>query len=137
VFVHLDGFFLIDGHEMDIGTAIPARANFWNITEDEARERYKADLATMAEEASHDHSGHDHGHAHGVTTLQKEVTSILVLMATDPRSKLPANLQRDARSMAFQGEIKEKYKAQAVSPVAPMRQLLTTSWAMCDWCCCI
>lgn len=125
VFVHLDGFFQIDGHEMDLDTAIPARANFWNITVDQVRERYKADLAAMAEEAAHDHGGHDHGHAHVVTTLQKEVSAILVTMATDPKSKLPAQLQRATRSISFQSELKDKYAAaQAVSPVEPMRQLL-------------
>ena len=124
VFVHLDGFFLIDGHEMDLETAIPARANFWGITEDEAREKYKADIAAIEEEASHDHSGHDHGHAHTVTTLQKEVTSILVVMATDPKSPLPAELQRAARSQSFSSQIGEKYKVQAVSPVEPMMQLM-------------
>jgi len=126
VFVHLDGFFQIDGHEMDLDTAIPARANFWNISEEQVLERYKDDLAAMAEEAAHDHAGHEHGHghAHVVTTLQKEVSAILVTMATDPKSRLPARLQRATRAVGFQSELKEKYKAQAVSPVEPMRQLL-------------
>lgn len=124
VFVHLDGFFLIDGHDKPVDEALAKRAIFWNLSEEETRKKYAADLATIAEEASHDHSGHDHGHAHVVTGLQKEVSAVLLTMATDPRSKLPARLQRDTRALNFQNEIKEKYKAQAVSPVEPMRQLL-------------
>jgi putative ABC transport system permease protein len=124
VFVHLDGFFLIDGHETPVQEAVAARANFWHITAEEARERYAADIKAIEEEASHDHSGHDHAHAHAVTDLQKEVTSILVVLATDPRSSLPPGLQRSGRALSFQSAIKDKYSAQAVSPVEPMRQLL-------------
>ncbi|MFO1095851.1 MAG: ABC transporter permease [Planctomycetaceae bacterium] len=128
VFVNLEGFFQIDGHELDLETAIPARASFWNETEEQVRERYKDDLAVMAEEAAHDHGGHDHGHDHGhghvVTKLQKEVSAILVTMKTDPKSALPAQLQRATRSISFQSELKDKGRAQAVSPVEPMRQLL-------------
>lgn len=122
VFVHLDGFFLIDGHDLKPTDAIPARMYFWNITEEEALKRYEKDLAAIAEEASHDHGAHHHAHA--VTTLQKEVSAILVVMATDPKSPLPAGLQRSGRSLSFSSEIRERYRAQAVSPVEPMRQLL-------------
>lgn len=124
VFVHEEGFFLLEGHETPVAEALEARATFWNLTLDETRERYKEDLAVIAEEASHDHSAHDHAHAHVVTTLQKEVTSILVVMKTDPQSNLPPQLQRAARSQGFQSFIKQENRAMAVSPVEPMRKLL-------------
>lgn len=125
-FVHLDGFFLLDGHETPVEDALVARASFWNLTLDEAREKYKDDIAAIEAEAAHDHSGHDHGHAHAhvVTRLQKEVTSILVVMQTDPNSKLPEALQRSTRALGFQSFIKQENRAMAVSPVEPMRKLL-------------
>ena len=125
-FVHLDGFFLLDGHETPANEALEARASFWNLTLEETREKYAADIKTLEAEAAHDHSGHDHGHghAHVVPGLQKEVTSILVVMATDPKSKLPASLQRSTRALGFQSHIKQENRAMAVSPVEPMRKLL-------------
>jgi putative ABC transport system permease protein len=124
VFVHLAGFFLLDGHDKPAQEALERNAIFWGLTPEEARERYKADLAAIAEEASHDHGHEGHHHAHVVPDLQKEVTSILIRMATDPKSPLPAGLQRSGRALSFQSEIKEENRAMAVSPVAPMRKLL-------------
>jgi putative ABC transport system permease protein len=125
-FVHLDGFFLLDGHETPWDEALKARESFWNLTPDEAHEKYKDDIAAIQAEAAHDHSGHDHGHvhAHVVPGLQKEVTSILVVMQTDPNSKLRPQLQRATRSLGFQSAIKQENRAMAVSPVEPMRKLL-------------
>lgn len=122
VFVHLDGFFLLEGHDKPVDEAVARIAKFRGMSEEVVRERYKSDLAQIAAEAAHDHSGHHH--AHGITDLQKEVTSILVVMAADPRSPLPASLQRAARSQSFRSDINQGFQAQAVSPVEPMRRLL-------------
>lgn len=125
VFVHLDGFTMLDGHDKPVEEALTRSQTFWKLTPEEAREKYKDDLAAIAEEASHDHGDHEgHHHAHAVPKLQREVTSILIRMATDPKSPLPAGLQRSGRAISFQTDIKEEDRAMAVSPVAPMRKLL-------------
>jgi putative ABC transport system permease protein len=125
VFVHLDGFFLLDGHDKPVEEALKRNETFWKLTPEEAQEKYKADLAAIAEEASHDHGSHEgHHHAHAVPDLQKEVTSILIKMAIDPKSPLPAGLQRSGRAISFQTDIKDEDRVMAVSPVAPMRKLL-------------
>jgi putative ABC transport system permease protein len=131
VFVHLDGFFLLDEHEKPIGEAIQREARFWRVSEEEIRTRYRSDLDRLAREAAHEehgaeepgHEGHHH-HAHFISNLQKEVTSILVVTACDPSRKLDCNLQRSANALSLKAELKEGFQSQAVTPVEPMKKLL-------------
>jgi putative ABC transport system permease protein len=62
---------------------------------------------------NHDHGhGHDHHHSHGVPDELKEVTAILLRM------------QNTQTALLFSGEFKKGFKAQAVNPIIPMRQLM-------------
>lgn len=124
VFVHLDGFFLLDGHDKPVDEAVQRLAKFYTVPESQVREWYADDLERIAEEATHDHSGHEHHHVHAVSDLQKEFTSILVLAAAEGSGPFPENLKRSMTAMSLQGNINDGFQAQAVSPVAPMKKLL-------------
>ena len=130
VFVHLHGFFLLDGHEKPIDEAIQREADFWRVSEEEIRNRYRSDLEQIAREAAHEEHGAEepghegHHHAHFISNLQKEVSAILVVTACDPSRKLDCNLQRSTSALSLKAELKEGFQAQAVTPVEPMKKLL-------------
>ena len=121
VFVHIDGFFALAGHEKPLEEALKREADFFGEDVETLRERYKDDIAHAQAEAeahaSGDH-GHDHGHAHFVSDLQKEVTSILLVMKGD-------DLKRSMVTFDLQAQLKEGLKAQGVNPVQVMSRLMT------------
>ena len=120
VFVHIDGFFQLAGHEKPVKEAIEREAKFYGETEDQIRQRYAADLAEIAKHEGHDHS-HGHHHAHGpMSNLQKEVTSILLVMKGGDDS-----LRRSSAALAMQSNLKKGFQAQAVNVVGVMARLLT------------
>jgi putative ABC transport system permease protein len=112
VFVHLDGFYQIQGHDKPFDEAIKREREFFGeppLSDEE--------LATQVArlQKKYSHEGHDHGshdHFHDVPDLQKEVTSILVI----GKNPIASNLLR--------GEINNGFKAMAVNPIFPMRQLM-------------
>ncbi|MCA9079696.1 MAG: ABC transporter permease [Planctomycetaceae bacterium] len=117
VFVHIDGFFMLDGHDKPIEEAISREMNFFDETREEVEERYKADLADIrahaAEEASGDHAHHHHDHS--VSDLQKEVTAILLQLKDDDFGN---------RALGIQSQVKETLRVQAVRPVGVMKRLM-------------
>lgn len=112
VFVHLDGFYMLEGHDKPLEEAIRRVAEFYGESLDEA------EIAAQVEKysAAHDHDhGHDHSHhhhAHDIPEIQKEVTAILVQM------------RKPIMAPMFQAQMKEGMKAQAVSPIAEIRWLM-------------
>lgn len=122
VFVNLNGFFAIAGHEKPVEEAIAREADFFGESEEEVRAYHAEDLKELAAHAGHDHSAggeHEH-HDHPTPDLQKEVTSILVLMRSDPeRPTLSQSL-----ALGFAAELKEGFKAQAVNPIVPVTRLM-------------
>lgn len=117
VFVHIDGFFQLAGHDKPVNEAIEREAKFYGETEDQIKERYKKDLEEIAKHADHDHSAHDHHHA--ISDLQKEVTSVLLVM------KGKDSLRRSNAAMAMQTNMKKGFQAQAVNVVGVMARLMT------------
>jgi putative ABC transport system permease protein len=112
VFVHLDGFYQIQGHDKPFDEAIKREREFFGEPP-LSDEEFAAQVAKLKKKYSHeghDHSSHDH--FHDVSDLQKEVTSILVLCKTDIASNL------------LRGDINKGFKAMAVNPIFPMRQLM-------------
>ncbi len=120
VFVNLNGFFAIDGHEKPIDEAIAREADFFGETVEEVRKYHEKELAFYEKEMKEDHHEHGHGHAHALPMLQKEVTSILVKMKFDPKN--PTLSQ--SRAIGFSAKLKEGFKAQAVNPIRPMQRLM-------------
>jgi putative ABC transport system permease protein len=128
VFVHLDGFFLLDGHDKPIDEAIARLADFRRVDKSVIEEKYRSDLERLKEEAAHEEhegDGHHH-HAHFVSDLQKEVTSVLIVPRCDPERAhvMPCDLQRTGAALAIETELKQGFEAMAVNPVVPMRKLL-------------
>ncbi|HET6425572.1 MAG TPA: FtsX-like permease family protein [Planctomycetaceae bacterium] len=114
VFVHLDGFYQIQGHDKPFDEAIKRERDFFGepplSTEELAKE--VARLNKKYGHEHHDHGGHDH--FHDVPELQKDVTSILLLMKTPMAAAL------------FAGEWKKSFRpAMAVNPIPVMSQLMT------------
>jgi putative ABC transport system permease protein len=111
VFVNIEGFFLISGHEKPPEEAISRLQDFgYEVTPEQQ--------AVIREAAGghddHDHAGHDHGsHApHPVPDDLKEVSFILV------RTKSPT------ASIMLAAELNEGMRAQAVNPIIVISRLM-------------
>lgn len=91
VFIHIDGFFQIAGHEKPADEAAAKAAAFelfqkqnggkpvpQEAPAEPTPEPKPAPAKAKDAHAGHDHSGHDHGHHHELPDEQKEVTAILV-----------------------------------------------------------
>ena len=105
VFVHLDGFYMISGHEKPLEEALARERKFFgNISEDSAR-------AAAAQG--------DGGHAHGeVPEAQKEVTAILVNMKGDDIG------ERTGAEIRLRSQLNEGVQAQAVKPIVQIQRLM-------------
>jgi len=110
VFVNIEGFFLISGHEKPPEEAIQRLKDFgFEVTEEQA---------AVIREASgghddHGHAGHDHGHApHAIPDDLKEVSFILVRTKTS------------LASIMLSSEINEGMRAQAVNPIQVISKLM-------------
>jgi putative ABC transport system permease protein len=112
VFVHLDGFYQIQGHDKPFDEAIKREREFFGEPA-LSNEELATQVAKLQKKYGHDHHDHaGHEHFHDVPDLQKEVTSILLLCKTP----IAANL--------LAGDYKKSFKAMAVNPIFPMRQLM-------------
>lgn len=115
VFVNLEGFLMLSGHEKPITEAIEREAKFFGEDVEELRTRYAKEIA---EAGSHDHSAHDHDHAHTLPLVQREITSVLVIC----KGKDPA--RRAVAAMQLSTKLKEGFQAMAVNPVMVMQELM-------------
>lgn len=115
VFIHLDGFYQVSGHDKPFREGIVREREFFGeppLSEAELSAEV-ARLEKKYSHASHDHGSHaGHEHFHDVPDLQKEVTSILVLV----KNPIVAPL--------MEGELKKGFKVMGVNPIKPMRQLM-------------
>ncbi len=109
VFVHLDGFYLIDGHDKPLLEAIERERAFMLKPPLTAEQR--AEVQAQADKAAAVHS-------HEISESQKEVTAILLTMNGDNVA------ERSMRAISLQNELKEGNQAQAVNPVRQMRWLM-------------
>jgi putative ABC transport system permease protein len=123
VFVNINGFFAINGHEKPLDEAIAREAEFMIQTLEQIREFHAKDIAALAQHEAEmktktkDEQEHDH---FPLIDLQKEVTSILLRMKSEPGKEILAS----TRALKFSNDLKEGFKAQAVNPVVPLRDLL-------------
>jgi len=123
VYVHLDGFYMISGHEKPADeAAAKAEAIKKMLGEDshDSHEEAEAHSDEHSDDAhaddDHGHDGHDHhGHHHGpIPDEQKEVTAILV------RTKNPIITPQ------LQGLINDRPEAQAAVPTQQIALLFST-----------
>ena len=116
VFLNIEGFYAIAGHETPLNEVEDRLNNFYASDPDQlklALDQIAEARAHEEEEAAHDHGHHHHHHA--TPDAAKEVTAILV--KTRPESPFdPINLS---------GEMREGYQAMGVNPMRPIRKLMT------------
>lgn len=115
VFVNIEGFFLISGHEKPAEEAIQRLKDFgYEVTE--AQQEAIREASSGHDHHDHDghgHAGHDHGHApHGIPDDLKEVSFILLRTKTSLASIMLAS------------EINEGMRAQAVNPIQVISRLM-------------
>jgi putative ABC transport system permease protein len=118
VFVNLDGFFSMAGHDKPATEAIKRLKDFgYEVTPEHEQNLLKA-AAELAhhgeeEEGHDDHAGHDHSaHFHSLPSDLKEVSFLLV------RTKRPA------QGIALTAQINEGVRAMATNPIRPMARFL-------------
>lgn len=110
VFVHMDGFYQIAGHEKPADEAAEKAAAFAKAAGVEGPAPKPA--VPHDDHAGHDHSGHDHHH-HDIPDEQKEVTAVLLI------TKAPT------LSIQLSAKINEEPYAQAAVPFQQISWLLT------------
>lgn len=111
VFVPLEGFYAIAGHETPVAEALQREADFFGEKVNPER------LAELQEEERREKEAHasgGHHHHHETPDFQKEVTAIFVNMKTPSAAAL------------YSGKMRKSYKAQAINPMMPMRRLMDT-----------
>lgn len=115
VFVNLEGFFLIDGHEKDPDEAVQRLRDFgYEVT---AAQEAAIHEAT----SSHDHHGHDdhghdhHGHDHGSHSVPDDLKELSFLLV---RTKSPS------AAIMLAPLINEGRRAQAVNPIIVISRLM-------------
>ncbi len=112
VFVHLDGFYQIQGHDKPFDEAIRRERDFFGEPP-LGKAELDAEVARLKKKYSHEGHKHAPGFIEEVPELQKDVTSILLLM------KSPS------AAILFAGEWKKSFRpAMAINPIFPMQQLM-------------
>ncbi|MEE3283554.1 MAG: FtsX-like permease family protein [Planctomycetota bacterium] len=107
VFVHLDGFYMISGHEKPLSEAVARELEFFGNVSEESRNALEAEQGSS-------------GHAHGpVPEAQKEVTAILVNIEGTIGEKVLA----ESRLMSG---LNEGVQAQAVKPIVQIDRMMQT-----------
>jgi putative ABC transport system permease protein len=124
VFIHLNGFYAISGHDAPIREAVKRWHEFSGQPTNDAaidaataewRKKCGINEADEEEEKHAEKGAPHHHHHHGACDIQKEVTAILVNMKGDSMT---------AAAM-FSGEMKRGHKVQAVNPIMPMQRLMS------------
>lgn len=115
VFVHLEGYYGISGHDKPLPEAIAREREFFGL-EPFTPEQMAAEIKRLKRKYHiHEHKPGEthHDHVHETPPVQKEVTSVLLQFKTPQAALL------------FEGRMKKGFRAMAVNPVRPMRQLLS------------
>ena len=115
VYVNLEGFYQIEGHDKPLGEGIKREREFYGEPPLSPEELAAEIKKIEAKFGTHDHAGHDHAghnHIHELPMVQKQVTAILLRCKGLTVGPLIA------------GELKKGYQAQAVNPIFPMQKLL-------------
>jgi putative ABC transport system permease protein len=117
VFIHLNGFYAISGHDAPLREAVKRWHEFSGKGTSESE--INAAAAEWAQKCGipieePPHKPGEHHHHHKTCDVQKEVTAILV------------NMKSVSLAAMFNGEMKRGYKVQAVNPIIPMQQLMSS-----------
>lgn len=123
VFVNLEGFFLIAGHEKPASEAIGRLRQFgYEVTPEEEVAIHKA-AAEMNHEGEPPGTVHDHLHA--IPDDLKEISYVLVRMKKSSISGLDDDdVSRTSRAIVFANALNEGVRAKAVNPIPTMNRFL-------------
>ncbi|MFN0199816.1 MAG: ABC transporter permease [Planctomycetaceae bacterium] len=118
VFIHLEGFYLVSGHDKPADEAVNRWRDF-NGEEKLSGAELDAEIKRWGIEVHEEEAGgHDHHHhAHGLADIQKEVTAVLVNVKGTDISAFPI--------MKFEADLKEGFKAQAANPAREIQWLMS------------
>jgi putative ABC transport system permease protein len=116
VFVNLEGFLALGGHEKPLKEAIQSESAFFGEKIDELERKYAKEIA--AEEDARARGVHYHPGGL-VPEVQRQITSILVVCKGG--DDFP---QRGANAMSLQTFLRKGYRADAANPVMVMRELM-------------
>ena len=116
VFVHIDGFFMLAGHENPLREAIHSEAQYFHESEEMLLEKYKLELEAEVREAAAIKLNPNHA-AHAVPDLSKEVSAILIVTQGD-------GLESANNALSIHTDLGEENAAMAVSPVQVMDKIM-------------
>jgi putative ABC transport system permease protein len=117
VFVNLEGFLSLGGHEKPLVEAIDSESKFFGEDISVLEKKYAKEIAAEAEARAKG----GHYHPGGVVPdVQRQITSIVVVCKGG--DDLP---KRGANSMSLQTFLRKGYRADAANPVMVMQELMT------------
>ena len=113
VFLNLEGFYAIDGHEKPINEIEKRLRDFYAAEPETLAMALKQIEEVKVHRAQDEGSGHDHAHHnHETPEAMKEVTSILV------------KTRSDFDAISLSGDLKKGFQAMAVNPIRPIQRLM-------------
>ena len=118
-FVHIDGFFMISGHENPMKEAIHREAQYFDESEADLLKKYEKELENEKREAAALKLNPKHA-AHAVPDLSKEVSAILIVTKGDPGDLLT----KSNHALSIQNDLREENAAMAVNPVQVMEKIM-------------
>lgn len=126
VFIHLDGFLAVSGHEKPLDEAIAREMKWFGETAEEVRARYPELAQVEAEIAAHANMAEGeehHHHHHTMSDLQKEVTALLVRVKASDDPKV-GEAQVASYMQDIIAQMSEDIGALAVNPHFEVRNLM-------------
>jgi len=112
VFVNLDGFLAIDGHDKPIEESEKQLLEFYEGDDDtDMRNLIKAELAEIKQQRAAEAAIGKHVHHADTPDVLKEVTAVLLVM------------RKDIYAMNLSAEMKKGKKAMAINPIRPMQKI--------------
>jgi putative ABC transport system permease protein len=115
VFVNLEGFYLIAGHDKPVREAVKQEIEFFGNTSLTEEQIAKIEKAEIEEAEAHSaEGGHDHAHhhAHETPEIKKDLTAIFV------------QTHKPIQAALLEGQSRRGYRAQYVNPIRPISRLM-------------
>ena len=116
VFIHLNGFYAIAGHDKPPAEALVQLKMFF--PDDPRIQKMQLSDIQSEDPGGHDHDDHQH---HAIPDELKEVTAVLLILKLAPDAQPGDPPQTAGR---FISELKKGIQAQAVNPIVPMKRLM-------------
>lgn len=115
VFLNVDGFYAIAGHEKPVDEVEERLRKFYGSEPEvlaSALRQLTAHKEHLAEDAAAGHDHAHHHHSHDTPDAMKELTSILI------------RTRSDFDAISLQADINKAFQARAVNPTRPIRRLM-------------